>query len=54
MTFKQYRNKQTGEIVEGVFKPHFMWGFKWVLETKKEQHLFLTKRHFKHQYEPVL
>lgn len=49
---KKYRNKQTGEIIEGVFVKFFNKGYK-LIPNVGVPLVFLTKRHFKRQYEEV-
>jgi len=49
---KFYRNKETGEIVEGVFVKWFNKSYKFIPNSGVPL-IFLTKRHFKSCYELI-
>lgn len=57
MNFKKYRNIETGEEVEGIAGQCALWGFKYQLALNNDEktiHYFLTKRHFKINYEEII
>jgi len=49
---KKYRNKQTGEIVEGIFTKWFGKSYKFIPDVGLTL-VFLTRRHFKSCYELI-
>ena len=52
LEFKKYKNKETGNIVEGVFIKWFSKGYKFIPNVGIPL-IFLTKRHFKLQFEEL-
>ena len=50
--FKKYKNRETGEIVEGILIKWFNEAYKFIPNVGIPL-IFLTKRHFKSQYELI-
>lgn len=55
--FQQYRNKETGEIVEGILdkakSPAKDWGMRWSITTRTQIFSFRTKKDFNNNYELI-